>query len=196
MHFDRWTTRDSSLLGVIILKKYLNLFSIFFKIGAFTFGGGYAMVPIMEREIVENKKLIDNEEFIDMLALAQASPGPIAVNTSIFIGYKLNGILGALTCLLGTVLPSFSIILIVAIFFNQFKNISIVNKIFSGIRPAIAALILSSVITMIKKGDNLKNRVILALIVSALVGFLDISPILIIIFGAIFSVTVNYFRIK
>ncbi|MBC7087765.1 MAG: chromate transporter [Tissierellales bacterium] len=178
------------------MKKYLNLFSIFFKIGAFTFGGGYAMVPIMEREIVENKKLIDNEEFIDMLALAQASPGPIAVNTSIFIGYKLNGILGALTCLLGTVLPSFSIILIVAIFFNQFKNISIVNKIFSGIRPAIAALILSSVITMIKKGDNLKNRVILALIVSALVGFLDISPILIIIFGAIFSVTVNYFRIK
>lgn len=196
MHFDRWTTRDSSLLGVIILKKYLNLFSIFFKIGAFTFGGGYAMVPIMEREIVENKKLINSEEFIDMLALAQASPGPIAVNTSIFIGYKLNGILGALTCLLGTVLPSFSIILIVAIFFNQFKNISIVNKIFSGIRPAIAALILSSVITMIKKGDNLKNRVILALIVATLVGFLDISPILIIIFGAIFSVTVNYFRIK
>ena len=178
------------------MKKYLNLFSIFFKIGAFTFGGGYAMVPIMEREIVENKKLINSEEFIDMLALAQASPGPIAVNTSIFIGYKLNGILGALTCLLGTVLPSFSIILIVAIFFNQFKNISIVNKIFSGIRPAIAALILSSVITMIKKGDNLKNRVILALIVAALVGFLDISPILIIIFGAIFSVTVNYFRIK
>jgi chromate transporter len=82
---------------VIILKKYLNLFSIFFKIGAFTFGGGYAMVPIMEREIVENKKLIDSEVFIDMLALAQASPGPIAVNTSIFIGYKLNGILGALT---------------------------------------------------------------------------------------------------
>lgn len=196
MYFDRWTTRDSSLLGVIILKKYLNLFSIFFKIGAFTFGGGYAMVPIMEREIVENKKLINSEEFIDMLALAQASPGPIAVNTSIFIGYKLNGILGALTCLLGTVLPSFSIILIVAIFFNQFKNISIVNKIFSGIRPAIAALILSSVITMIKKGDNLKNRVILALIVAALVGFLDISPILIIIFGAIFSMTVNYFRIK
>jgi len=154
------------------------------------------MVPIMEREIVENKKLINSEEFIDMLALAQASPGPIAVNTSIFIGYKLNGILGALTCLLGTVLPSFSIILIVAIFFNQFKNISIVNKIFSGIRPAIAALILSSVITMIKKGDNLKNRVILALIVAALVGFLDISPILIIIFGAIFSMTVNYFRIK
>jgi len=196
LYFDRWTTRDSSLLGVIILKKYLNLFSIFFKIGAFTFGGGYAMVPIMEREIVENKKLINSEEFIDMLALAQASPGPIAVNTSIFIGYKLNGILGALTCLLGTVLPSFSIILIVAIFFNQFKNISIVNKIFSGIRPAIAALILSSVITMIKKGDNLKNRVILALIVAALVGFLDISPILIIIFGAIFSMTVNYFRIK
>ncbi|HPP32309.1 MAG TPA: chromate transporter, partial [Soehngenia sp.] len=103
------------------MKIILNLFITFFKIGAFTFGGGYAMIPIMEREIVENKKLIDDEEFTDMLALAQASPGPVAVNTSIFIGYKIKGLMGALSSLLGTVLPSFLIILIIAVFFNDFK---------------------------------------------------------------------------
>ncbi len=178
------------------LKIILNLFITFFKIGAFTFGGGYAMIPIMEREIVENKKLIDDEEFTDMLALAQASPGPVAVNTSIFIGYKIKGLMGALSSLLGTVLPSFLIILIIAVFFNDFKNLKIVDQIFSGIRPAIAALILSSVVGMLKKGDNLSKRIIIAVIVALLVGFLDISPVIIIIAGGLISVIMNYFKIK
>ncbi|TFZ41527.1 chromate transporter [Soehngenia longivitae] len=174
----------------------LNLFITFFKIGAFTFGGGYAMIPIMEREIVENKKLIGDEEFTDMLALAQASPGPVAVNTSVFIGYKIRGLTGALSCLLGTVLPSFLIILIIAIFFNDFKNLAIVEEIFSGIRPAIAALILSSVVIMLKKGDNLTKRISIAVIVAVLVGFLDISPVIIIIAGALISLIMNYLKIK
>jgi len=178
------------------LKIILNLFITFFKIGAFTFGGGYAMIPIMEREIVENKKLIGDEEFTDMLALAQASPGPVAVNTSVFIGYKIRGLTGALSCLLGTVLPSFLIILIIAIFFNDFKNLAIVEEIFSGIRPAIAALILSSVVIMLKKGDNLTKRISIAVIVAVLVGFLDISPVIIIIAGALISLIMNYLKIK
>lgn len=178
------------------MKIILNLFITFFKIGAFTFGGGYAMIPIMEREIVENKKLIGDEEFTDMLALAQASPGPVAVNTSVFIGYKIKGLVGALSCLLGTVLPSFLIILIIAIFFNDFKNIAIVEEIFSGIRPAIAALILSSVVIMLKKGDNLSKRISIAVIVAVLVSFLDISPVIIIIAGALISLIMNYLKIK
>lgn len=178
------------------MKIILNLFITFFKIGAFTFGGGYAMIPIMEREIVENKKLIGDEEFTDMLALAQASPGPVAVNTSVFIGYKIRGLTGALSCLLGTVLPSFLIILIIAIFFNDFKNLAIVEEIFSGIRPAIAALILSSVVIMLKKGDNLTKRISIAVIVAVLVSFLDISPVIIIIAGALISLIMNYLKIK
>ncbi len=178
------------------MKFLFSLFITFFKIGAFTFGGGYAMIPIMEREIVENKKLIGDEEFTDMLALAQASPGPVAVNTSIFIGYKIKGLIGALSCLLGTVLPSFLIILIIAIFFNDFKNLSIVDQIFSGIRPAVAALILSSVIGMLRKGDNLSKRIVIAVIVAVLVGFLDISPVIIIIAGGTISVVMNCFKIK
>jgi len=154
------------------------------------------MIPIMEREIVENKKLIGDEEFTDMLALAQASPGPVAVNTSVFIGYKIKGLVGALSCLLGTVLPSFLIILIIAIFFNDFKNIAIVEEIFSGIRPAIAALILSSVVIMLKKGDNLSKRISIAVIVAVLVSFLDISPVIIIIAGALISLIMNYLKIK
>ena len=178
------------------MKIILNLFITFFKIGAFTFGGGYAMIPIMEREIVENKKLIGDEEFTDMLALAQASPGPVAVNTSVFIGYKIRGLTGALSCLLGTVLPSFLIILIIAVFFNDFKNLAIVEEIFSGIRPAIAALILSSVVIMLKKGDNLTKRISIAVIVAVLVSFLDISPVIIIIAGALISLIMNYLKIK
>ena len=178
------------------MKIILNLFITFFKIGAFTFGGGYAMIPIMEREIVENKKLIGDEEFTDMLALAQASPGPVAVNTSVFIGYNIRGLTGALSCLLGTVLPSFLIILIIAIFFNDFKNLAIVEEIFSGIRPAIAALILSSVVIMLKKGDNLTKRISIAVIVAVLVSFLDISPVIIIIAGALISLIMNYLKIK
>lgn len=178
------------------MKTLLNLFITFFKIGAFTFGGGYAMIPIMEREIVENKKLIGDEEFTDMLALAQASPGPVAVNTSVFIGYKIKGLTGALSCLLGTALPSFLIILIIAIFFNDFKNLAIVEEIFSGIRPAIAALILSSVVIMLRKGDNLTKRISIAVIVAVLVSFLDISPVIIIIAGALISLIMNYVKNK
>ena len=92
------------------------MFLTFFKIGAFTFGGGFAMIPIIQKEVVENKKWIKDEEFIDTISIAQSSPGPIAVNSSIFVGYKISGFPGALICTFGTVLPSFLIILVIAVF--------------------------------------------------------------------------------
>ena len=122
------------------MNFYLEAFSIFFKIGLFTIGGGYAMVPLIQNEVVDRKKWISKEDFIDLLAIAQSAPGVFAVNIAIFIGYKLRKKKGAVVMTLGTVLPSFLIILAIAIFFQQFKEFEIVEKIFKGIRPAVVAL--------------------------------------------------------
>ena len=116
---------------------YLKAFASFFKIGLFTIGGGYAMVPLIEEEVVNKKKWISQEEFIDLLAISQSVPGVFAVNFSIFIGYKLRRFPGALALALGTILPSFFIILAIALFFQQFKEYEAVEKIFKGIRPAV-----------------------------------------------------------
>ena len=116
------------------MNIYLESFGIFFKIGAFTIGGGYAMVPLIENEIVTKRKWIAQEDFIDLLAISQSAPGILAVNISIFIGYKLRGIRGSIVTALGTILPSFIIILAIALFFHSFKDNPIVERIFKGIR--------------------------------------------------------------
>ena len=132
------------------MNIYLEAFGIFFKIGAFTIGGGYAMVPLIENEIVTKRNWISKDDFIDLLAIAQSAPGILAVNISIFIGYKLRGIRGSLVTALGTVLPSFVIILAIAMFFHNFKDNAIVERIFKGIRPAVVALIAAPTFSMAK----------------------------------------------
>ena len=132
------------------MNIYLEAFGIFFKIGAFTIGGGYAMVPLIENEIVTKRNWISKDDFIDLLAIAQSAPGILAVNISIFIGYKLRGIRGSLVTALGTVLPSFVIILAIAMFFHNFKDNPIVERIFKGIRPAVVALIAAPTFSMTK----------------------------------------------
>lgn len=111
------------------MNIYFEAFGIFFKIGAFTIGGGYAMVPLIENEIVTKRKWIAQEDFIDLLAISQSAPGILAVNISIFIGYKLRGIRGSIITALGTVLPSFIIILAIALFFHSFQDNPIVERI-------------------------------------------------------------------
>ena len=123
------------------MNIYLESFGIFFKIGAFTIGGGYAMVPLIENEIVTKRKWIAQDDFIDLLAISQSAPGILAVNISIFIGYKLRGIRGSIVTALGTILPSFIIILAIALFFHNFKDNPIVERIFKGIRPGRSAKI-------------------------------------------------------
>lgn len=123
------------------MKFYIDLFLIFFKIGAFTLGGGYAMLPLIEAEIVTKHKWISPKEFLDLTAMAQAAPGILAVNMAIFVGYKLRSFLGAVFATLGAVLPSFVIILLIALFFHNFRENPIVERIFKGIRPAVVALI-------------------------------------------------------
>ena len=120
---------------------YWQSFKTFFKIGMFTLGGGYAMIPIIEAEVVDKHGWVSKEEFLDLIAIAQSCPGVFAINISIFIGYRLKKIPGAIATALGTALPSFLIILASAMFFRQFEDNPVVAAIFRGIRPAVVALI-------------------------------------------------------
>lgn len=163
------------------MNIYLQLFGIFCKIGAFTIGGGYAMIPLIENEIVNKRKWIAKEDFLDLLAISQSAPGVLAVNISIFIGYKLRGIRGSLITTLGTILPSFLIILSIAIFFHNFKDNTIVERIFKGIRPAVVALIAAPTFTMAKSAKINKYTIWIPVISALLIWLLGFSPIWIII---------------
>lgn len=125
-----------------------TIFGSFFKIGLFTFGGGYAMIPLIERELITKRKWIEAKDFLDLLTLAQSVPGPIAVNTSVFVGYKVRGLRGAAAALLGTVLPSLVIILVIAAFFADIRHNPVVEAAFKGMRPAVVALILWPVLSL------------------------------------------------
>lgn len=133
------------------MRMYMELFLVFFRIGIFTLGGGYAMVPLIEREVVDRKGWLEGTDFLNALAIAQSLPGPIAVNTSVFVGYSVRGIPGVLVGVLGTVLPSFLCMLAVAIFFANIRESRTVEAVFMGIRPAVVALIAGSVWSLGKK---------------------------------------------
>ena len=132
------------------MNFYLKSFCIFSRIGLFTIGGGYAMIPLIEAEIIDKQKWVSREDFIDLMALAQTVPGIFAVNIAIFIGYRLRKFWGAFFMALGTILPSFIIILAIALFFQQFKDYPAVENIFKGIRPAVVALIAAPTFKMAK----------------------------------------------
>ena len=162
------------------MNIYIEAFGIFFKIGAFTIGGGYAMVPLIENEIVTKRNWISKDDFIDLLAIAQSAPGILAVNISIFIGYKLRGIWGSLVTALGTVLPSFVIILAIAMFFHNFKDNPIVERIFKGIRPAVVALIAAPTFSMAKSAKVNRYTLWIPVVSALLIWLLGFSPIWII----------------
>ena len=167
------------------MNIYLEAFGIFFKIGAFTIGGGYAMVPLIENEIVKKRKWIAQDDFMDLLAISQSAPGILAVNISIFIGYKLKGIRGSIITALGTVLPSFIIILAIALFFHNFKDNVIVELIFKGIRPAVVALIAAPTFTMAKSARINRYNMWIPVVSALLIWLLGFSPIWIIIAAGI-----------
>lgn len=160
---------------------YWKLFVIFAKIGAFTLGGGVAMIPLIEREVVYKHKWIQDEDFLDMISIAQSAPGLIAVNVAIFIGHKIAGVKGSIVATIGSVVPPFIIILLVAAVFTTFQDNAAVQAVFKGIRPAVVALIAAPVIRMAVK--NRLNWVTGSIAVAAtvLIAFLKISPVWIII---------------
>lgn len=163
------------------MNIYLQLFLIFCKIGMFTIGGGYAMIPLIENEIINKRKWINQEDFLDLLAVSQSAPGVFAVNISIFIGYKLRGIRGSFATALGAILPSFVIILAIAIFFTNFKDNPIVEKIFKGIRPATVALIAAPTFNMAKTARINVYNIWIPVVSALLIWLLGFSPIWIII---------------
>ena len=162
------------------LKLYLEIFFSFFKIGMATIGGGYAMIPIIQDEIVNRKRWILEEEFIDILSVAQTTPGPIAVNTSVFVGYQISG---AIMAVLGCVLPSFCIISIIATFFVKIKDNIYVNSAMMGVKPAVVALIFSSAIKIYQTSKLQYSTIPFIVIVIFLICVLKITPILLILFG-------------
>ncbi len=165
-------------------NKYVELFLVFFKIGAFTFGGGYAMVPLIKNEVVDKRKWLNDEDFMDTLAIAQSMPGPIALNTSLFVGNKKSGFKGSLFSGLGIILPSFIVILIIAVIFSQFHNNETVERIFKGIRPAVVALITAPLLKMGKAAGIHWRNLWIPISVALLVWYLRVSPVFIVI-GAI-----------
>ena len=163
----------------------LQLFTIFFKIGAFTVGGGYAMIPLIEAEIVTKKGWVTKEDFLDLLAIAQSAPGVFAVNIAIFIGYRLRGVRGCLITALGAILPSFLIILCIALFFLRFKENPTVEAIFKGIRPAVVALIAAPTFNLAKAAKINRYTIWIPIISALLIWLLGFSPIWIILLAGI-----------
>lgn len=167
------------------MNFYIEAFYTFFKIGLFTIGGGYAMVPLIEEEVVNKKKWLIQEDFIDLLAVSQSVPGVFAVNISIFIGYKLKKFPGALALALGAILPSFLIILGIALFFQRFKEYETVENIFKGIRPAVVALIAAPTFTLAKSAKINKYNVWIPIISALLIWLMGVSPVYIIAIAGI-----------
>ena len=167
------------------MKELFDLFLTFCKIGALTFGGGYAMLPLIQREIVENKKWSTEKEILDYYAVGQCTPGVIAVNTATFIGYKLRGIIGGIVATLGVIFPSIVIILIIATFLQNFADLAIVQSAFAGIRVAVVALIITTVVKLIKSSIKDYLGVIIAIIAFVISTFIGLSPVYVVIAAAL-----------
>ncbi|MDA3733452.1 chromate transporter [Niameybacter massiliensis] len=166
------------------MKELWELFVVFMRMGAFTFGGGYAMLPIIQKEIVEKRNWATNEEIMDYYAIGQMTPGIIAVNTATFIGYKLKGIIGGIVATLGMVTPSLVIITIIAAFFKNFAHYPVVQHAFGGIRLVVIALIIQTVYTMAKKTIHDKLTIALFVVGFILLIVTPISPVWIIVCSA------------
>ena len=158
------------------MKRSLELFFTFMKIGAFTLGGGYAMLSMVEKAVVDQKKWIANDEFWDMMAIVQSLPGVFAVNTALYVGQKVAGRKGAFASMLGAILPSIVIILLLATVFREFRDNPVVERIFKGIRPCVVALILAPSLRMIKSATVTWKTAIIPILAVFLIWWCKISP--------------------
>ena len=154
------------------MKKYRNLFLTMLKIGLFTFGGGYAMIALLENEFVSKKEWIEKDEFLDMVAIAESTPGPIAINAATYIGYKLLGFLGSLTATVAICIPSFIIIYAISLFFDAFLSLTLVAYAFRGIQVCVIWLILSAGLKMLKQmRRTVFNILVLSTVILCMVAF-------------------------
>jgi len=169
------------------LRKAFILFITFFKIGAFTFGGGYAMIPLIQKEVVENKKWITDDDILEIIAIAESTPGPIAINSATFVGFRVCGLWGSFFATLGVVLPSFIIILIISFVLNEFQHITAVQYAFNGIRAGVLALLMKALWTMYKKCPKGIVSYIVMAAAFIITAFFDISALYVIIGCAVFG---------
>ena len=166
-------------------REMTNMFLTFAKIGTFTLGGGYAMVPIMEREIVDKHQWLEREEFLDIMIVSQSTPGLFAINMASHIGNKRSGVWGGILCSMGVALPAIVTILLIAMFFQAFRDNIYVEKIFMGIRPAVVALIAAPCFTMARTAKiNLRN-IWIPVVACLLIACFDVSPIWVILAAGI-----------
>ena len=170
-----------------IIKKVLRMFLVFFKIGAFTFGGGYAMIPLIQKEIAENKKWVTDDDILEIFAIAESTPGPIAINSATFVGYRVCGFWGSFFATLGVVLPSFIIILIISFVLEGFGDITAVKYAFNGIRAGVLALLFKALYTMYKKCPKGAVSYIVMAASFILTAFIDIPVIFVLIGCAVFG---------
>lgn len=176
------------------MNIYLDIFTCFAKIGAFTIGGGYAMIPIIQKEVVDKRGWISEEDFMDILAISQSAPGILAVNISIFLGHKLKGTKGSIVATLGSTLPSFTIILLIAMFFSGYQDNPTIMAIFKGIRPVVVSLIAVPMINMAKKAKLNFYTGALAVITALLIIFMKVSPLYILLVVAVVFTALTVWR--
>ena len=176
------------------MNKLLELFFVFFKIGTFTIGGGYAMVPLIEKEVVDKKEWINRKDFLEMLALAQSAPGPIAVDVAVFVGYKVAGVPGSIVSVLGAIFTAFAILIVIAMYFGGMKDSPIVERIFKGIRPAVVALIAAPVLRLGKSAKINKRTIIIPILTVVFVAFLNVNPIFIVLVSALIGILYGFIK--
>ncbi len=170
------------------MKKAFNLFLIMLKIGLFTFGGGYAMIALLENEFVSKSKWIEKDEFLDMVAISESTPGPIAINAATYIGYKSAGIFGSVAATFGVCIPSFIIIYVISLLFDAFLSLTYVAYAFRGIQVCVIYLILSAGLKMLK---GLEKTVFNIIILSATVAVMVLFSVLAVSFSAVFYILIS-----
>ncbi len=173
------------------LKRCFQVFASFFKIGAFTFGGGYAMIPLIQNEAVEKRHWVTDEDILDIIAIAESTPGPIAINSATFVGYKAAGVLGSVCATLGVVLPSFTIILLLSFVLQQFQDFKPVVYAFNGIRAGVLALLVKALWTMYKKSPKGWAAYIVMAGAFLLTAIFDFNVIFVIIGCAVFGLVTS-----
>lgn len=178
------------------MVRLRELFGIFLRIGAFTLGGGYAMLSMVEMQIVTKKKYIPKDEFWNLIAVIQTLPGVFAINTALYVGYKLRGMKGALVAALGAALPSFVSILLISIFFTNFRENEYVERVFKGIRPCVIALIFVPAIRLIKNLKKSWKILWIPFVAAFLIWWLKVSPILIIVVACVTAVLLEMYSYK
>ena len=174
-------------------KELWRVFSSFFKIGAFTFGGGYAMIPLIQKEAVEKRKWITDDDILEIIAIAESTPGPIAINSATFVGYRACGVIGSVCATLGVVLPSFVIILLISFVLRQFQQLDVVRYAFNGIRAGVLALLIKSLWTMYKKSPKGWPSYVVMAGSFLLTAVFDINVLFVIIGCAVFGLVTSIY---